>query len=155
MPLIRECVDRGGMMIRVPVDLNPMQLMNFRFKAQSESNFEAIYHSSHRLSTLRRSFLSLKQYINFASEQLSGQIKITAYDLLLEQVLEKKAYVLCKVSMTVQGEVETFVEVAELQRSVLGWRFLHCARLPLALFPNDLMCVDLKLLFSHPEATVY
>ena len=139
----------------VPTDLSPTQLMGLRFKAQSEEDYPSIYHSSHRLSTLRRSFLSLKEYIYFASEQLSGQISITDYELLVEQLSGKKAYVLCRVTMSVQNQAEEFIEVAVLQRSVMGWRFLHCARLPIKLLPEDLSSIDLKQLYSHPEAVVY
>lgn len=142
-------------MIGVPSDLSPGQLMTLRFEAQSAEDFATIYRSSHRLSTLRRSFSSLKEYLAFAAQNLSGQIVITTFELLAEDVKAKKAYILCKVSMSVQGEPESFVEVAELRRSVIGWRFLHCARLPLSTLPDDLSTLDLKLFSSHPEAVVY
>jgi hypothetical protein len=129
--------------------------MKLRFEAQSQDDYESIYHSSHRLSTLRRSFPSLKEYVSFASEQLSGQITITAFELLAEQIFVKKAYVLCKVSMSVQNRSETFIEVAELMRSVMGWRFLRCARLPVELLPADPTKVDMKQLSSHPAAVIY
>lgn len=139
----------------VPTDLSPAQLMGLRFNAQSKEDYAAIYHSSHRLSTLRRSFLSLKEYIKFASEQLSGQITITDYEILVEQLFGKKAYVLCRVTMAVQGQTEEFIEVAELQRSVMGWRFLHCARLPIDLLPEDPSSSNLKQFSTHPAAVVY
>lgn len=142
-------------MTGVPTHLTPSQLMTLRFKAQSEEDFVLIYHSSHRLSTLRRSFPSLKDYSAFATENLCGHITITSFELLAEQKQDKKAYVLCKVSMSVQDKPETFVEIAELRRSVLGWRFLHCARLPLARLPEDPHSADLKALSAHPEAVVY
>jgi hypothetical protein len=129
--------------------------MQLRFEGQAAEDYESIYHSSHRLSTLRRSFPTLKEYLCFAREQLKGQIKITAFDLIADQQIGKKAYVLCRVSMTVQNTTETFTEVAELQRSVLGWRFLHCARLPLELMPETSLAIDLKTLFSHPKAVIY
>ena len=142
-------------MIGVPSDLTPGQLMTLRFEAQSAEDFATIYRSSHRLSTLRRSFSSLKEYLAFAEQNLSGQILITAFELLAEDVSAKKAYVLCKVAMSVQGESESFAEVAELRRSVIGWRFLHCVRLPVSVLSKDTSTLDLKQLSAHPEAVVY
>ena len=139
----------------LPTDLSPGGLMTLRFTAQSVENFSSIYHSSHRLSTLRRTFPSLKVYLAFAADSLSGQILITSFDLLSEQVAAKKAFVLCRVSMTAQGNAESFIEVAELRRSELGWRFLHCARLPLSVLTDDPSVLDLKQLSSHPEAVIY
>lgn len=142
-------------MTGIPTDLDPRQLMMLRFEAQAANDFSSIYHSSHRLSTLRRSFPSLKEYLAFARESLSGQIVISSFTLLAEEVLAKKAYILCRVSMVVQGTPEEFAEVAELRRSVVGWRFLRCARLPVALLPEDPSTLDLKNFSSHPEAIVY
>ena len=129
--------------------------MTLRFEAQSAEDFAAIYHSSHRLSTLRRSFPSLKEYSLFATENLSGQITVASFELLAEQASAKKAYVLCSVAMIVQGKHESFAEVAELRRSVVGWRFLHCARLPISTLPDDPSSLDLKQFSAHPEAVVY
>ncbi len=139
----------------VPNDLTPGQLMTLRFEAQSAGDFAAIYHSSHRLSTLRRSFTSLKEYLLFAGENLSGQITVDSFTVLAEQVSVKNAYVLCSAAIIVQGKPEAFAEVAELRRSVLGWRFLHCARLPIAALPADPSALDLKQFSAHPEAVVY
>ncbi len=136
-------------------ELQPIELMQLRFTAQSEGDFVSIYQSSHRLSTLCRSFPTLQSYLDFAALELCGQITITAFELLAEQLFGKKAYVLCKVSMTVQNVSETFIEVAQLQRSVAGWRFLHCARLPISLLPADPDSIDMKQLFSDPAAIVY
>lgn len=139
----------------LPSDLSPLQVMELRFKAQASEDFASIYHSSHRLSTLRRSFPSLKEYLEFAKESLSGQIVITDYQLLAEEILSRKSYVLCRVTMSHQGSTETFAEVAELRRSVVGWRFLHCSRLPLRLLPADPSTADIQKLLSHPEVVVY
>ena len=142
-------------MTGLPADLTPRELMTLRFNAQSAEDYTSIYHSSHRLSTLRRSFPSLKDYLAFAQQGLSGQIMVSSFELLAEETSTQKAYVLCKVSMSVQGEMETFVEVAELRRSVIGWRFLHCAHLPLSVLPDDPSMLDLQQLSAHSEAVVY
>lgn len=142
-------------MSQMPTGLTPRQLIELRFKAQSSGDFTAIYQSSHRLSTLRRSFPSLKEYLAFAAEQLSDQIRISDYEILASDERTRTAYVFCRVEMSVQGQSETFAEVAEVRRSVLGWRFLRCSRLPQSLLNQQPEAADLKQLASHPEAIVY
>ena len=142
-------------MTGLPIGLSPTELMTLRFQAQSADDFAAIYHSSHRLSTLRRSFPRLNEYLVFAAQSLSGQIVISSYELLAEKVTSKKAFILCSVKLAVQGEPESFVEVAELRYSAAGWRFLHCARLPTSVLPDDPSTLDLEQFSLHPEAVVY
>jgi len=142
----------------MPVDpgqSDPAMVMERRLCAQRDGDFSVIFETSHRLSALRRSFTRLIDYVDFARQELSGQVSVHSWEILKTEIIDDTAYVLLQVALSVHGQSESYIEIAELRFSQQEWRHLCSWRLAEE-FNTDQACrSDLQQLLSHPDTVVF
>jgi len=136
-------------------DIDPAQLMERRLAAQRDADFSVIFETSHRLSALRRSFSRLIDYVDFARRELAGQVAVHSWQILKTEIDGDAAYVLLQVALSVHGQQESYIEVAELRCSQQEWRHLCSWRLPDEVPAEQAQHADLKALLAHPDTVVF
>jgi len=139
----------------IDIDASPTEVMERRFRAQRDADFAIIFETSHRLSALRRSFSRLIDYVDFARRELSGQVAVHSWKILKSQEDGDAAYVLLRVALTVHGQHEGYIEIAELRFSQQEWRHLCSWRLPEEVSEAEALHADLKVLLAHPDTVVF
>jgi|GEM_PF-4252739 len=132
-------------------DTLPAAVMEKRFCAQRDADFATVFATSHRLSTLRRHFTDLHEYLEYARGHLAGQVTIDSWQIFRTQIEGTTAYVLVQFSLTVQGTAETFIEVAELRYSQQDWSHLRSWRLPKDVTLEQALHIELKTLMTYPD----
>lgn len=142
----------------MPTDMqqvDPAQLMEQRLRAQRDADFPVIFETSHRLSALRRSFDRLIDYVDFARRELAGQVTVHSWQILKTELDGEAAYVLLQVALSVHGQHEGYVEVAELRYSQQEWKHLCSWRLPDEITADQALHAELKILLAHPDTVVF
>jgi hypothetical protein len=134
-----------------PNNIQPAAVMERRFNAQRDADFATIFATSHRLSTLRRHFTQLSDYLDYARNQLAGQVTIDSWHIHKTQTDGTVAYVLVQLAQSVQGMTETFIEVAELRCSQQVWSHLRSWRLPNEVTLAQALQSELKMLITYPD----
>jgi len=135
--------------------VNPAQLMEQRLIAQRDADFTTIFETSHRLSALRRSFSRLIDYVDYARRELAGQVAVHSWKILKTEIDGEAAYVLLQVALSVHGQHESYVEVAELRHSQQVWKHLCSWRPPDDFTVEQALQADLKALLAHPDTVVF
>lgn len=155
MPSIRGCAERNAMTPVDPCQADPAAVMEKRLCAQRDGDFSVIFETSHRLSALRRSFDRLIDYVDYARKELSGQVTVHSWEILKTEIGDDTAYVLLQVALSVHGQSESYIEIAELRFSQQAWRHLCSWRLAEEFSADQALQADLPQLLAHPDTVVF
>jgi len=117
-------------------DYSPSQLILARCQAFSSGDFGFIFDSYHAASNFRRQFPDREEYCRYGEKNLAPGYKIIDCRILDEDTGNDESMVVFLMLIDVQGDRQSFAELAWLKRDGGPWRYHRGQKMTADELPN-------------------